>query len=448
MDVGHSRHPGRPEAVRPLRPASVLTLPANSSGPLRAPLSIPVATRCTTLVGPNASGKSNVLDALAAILRTDRPDAAVIHVPAGAVAVELAGQVLGDDAGPLPTIWLEEARLVVPEVTSVVVDLPGGTLSAQDRHGLTFSASAGLRASLALALARTLAAQGHAIGAILVEEPGAFLHPAAQEALRERLTAVSALLGAPILVTSESPFVIPRGADDLVIALARSTQGHPEVVGEAAGDDPHASLIGGLFRDPGLGAVLDRAARLVPGTRGIVVFEGGTDEAYLRLAADVLGRADALEGLAIVPAGGASAAALQAVVLRAETDLPLLVILDNDEPGHTARDTLIRRLGFEKRREATTYAEVLPGYPPDTEAEDMFDHRFVARFVEEAGPDAISGKRILYGRDDDDAVWHYDLTSASKSAFVRWAREHAEPDDVPGWADLLDLLAERLAPTP
>ena len=172
---------------------------------------------------------------------------------------------------------------------------------------------------------------------------------------------------------------------------------------------------------------------------GVVVVEGGTDEAYLGIAAQALGRAEDVARLAVEPAGGALPAALQAVVLRAETDLPVLVLLDNDDAGRRAKQTLVSRFGFTNRTEVTTYAEVVPDHPLGTEAEDLFDWRLVERFVEEMGDEAIRGKRVL--RADE---WHFDLSLAAKSAFVGWVREHAGPEHCARWGALLELLAERI----
>ncbi len=171
----------------------------------------------------------------------------------------------------------------------------------------------------------------------------------------------------------------------------------------------------------------------------MVVVEGGTDEAYLRIAGRVLGRQADLDRLAIEPAGGALPAALQAVVLRAETDLPVLVLLDNDDAGRRAKQTLTSRFGFANRTEVTTYAEVVPDHPLGAEAEDLFDWRLVDRFVEAFGEEASRGRRLL--RADE---WHVDLSLAAKSAFVGWLDANARPEDCDRWGALLDLLVERL----
>jgi hypothetical protein len=132
------------------------------------------------------------------------------------------------------------------------------------------------------------------------------------------------------------------------------------------------------------------------------------------------------------------AAAIAAVVLRAETDVPLLVLLDHDDPGRRARDTLVQRFRFDRAREVLTYADVFEGGPPGVEAETLFDVGLVRRFVRERGPSAVRGERRLH------ALEHIDLTSSGKSAFVGWLAAHADPQHLQRWGDLLDLLDDRL----
>jgi len=465
------------------------------------PLDIEVAEACTTLVGPNLVGKSSVIRALRAALDPsytfdagrdlpsglEDPSPSVTcrfrglpalhaawrdgawHVPdhpargrvvwsapsddgvIGVIDRAMSGATSGPSAGRVPQGGVRDralahaiervVRAVLPEVVRVHVDLAAATLEAIDVDGWPVDAGVGVRTAVALGTAHALAEWGVAPVAILLEEPGAFLHPAAQEVLRDLLGATAATTGASVLLTSASPFVIPRGDDDVVVALARGHRGATEVVGTAVGSEPQATLLGGLFRDRGLANVFDRVAALPTGTRGVVIVEGGTDKAYLELVVELLGREAVLDGVAVIDAGGAAAVALEAVILRAETDLPVLAILDNDQPGRQARDTLAKRLGFERRREVTTYAEVVPDHPLDTEAEDLFDWHLVARFVEERGQLAIRGKQIL--RADE---WHFDLTSSAKSSFVGWVRRNAKVEHVHRWAQLLDRIDERLEP--
>ncbi|HEX9889436.1 MAG TPA: AAA family ATPase [Nitriliruptorales bacterium] len=353
-------------------------------------------------------------------------------------SVDLAGADLPGLERRIETV----GRQVLPELANVDITHERGLAftHAQDRHGFPLDRGSGLRAVAGIALVQHLLALDQPVHLVVVEEPESFLHPAAQERIRDLLDDLARTTGVPVLVTSESPFAISRDQDSRVVALARDTSGHTVVVGVAWGNEPQARLLGGLFRDPGLAAILDRSVSLPSDVRGLVIVEGGTDEAYLRLAADGLGRADELRTVAIHAAGGAMAAALEAIVRRAATDLPLLVVLDNDQPGRRAKETLTERFGFTNRQQVTTYGELFDAYPPGTEAEDVFGGDLVTRFVEEQGEHSIRGKHVLYGD-----VWHFDLTSEAKSAFVGWAREHARSEHLARWGALLDRIRERFA---
>jgi putative ATP-dependent endonuclease of the OLD family len=244
--------------------------------------------------------------------------------------------------------------------------------------------------------------------------------------------------GSPVIITTSSPFAIPRVPETTVVAIARDASGRTAVIGSAFGDETQARLLGGLLRDSGLAAVFDRVGQVAPDTRAVLIVEGGTDEAYLRLVAEVLGRSDELDGLVVRPSGGAMGAALSAIVLRAELDTPVLVLLDHDSAGRRARDTLVSRFGFDRQTQVMTYADVIEGTPPGVEAETLFDAALVRRFVRERGPSASHGEHDLHG------LAHLDLTSSGKAAFVGWLTDHVGPEHLPRWADLLDLLVDRL----
>lgn len=458
-----------------------------------APLVVDLGHAATVLVGPNLCGKTNVARALllaldptrtlgAADLPFGRSDAmprvtctfagrergrrlhrthvvtwrdgarrdepseplatgAVIVSDSARTSDEVLAPVvawLDVDAATLAADILPTFQRVLPEVAAVELELDPPHVVVRDRGGWPVPDRV-VRATLGAALAAHLVRRGSDITAIVVEEPEAFLHPSAQEALRDELVEVAVAADAPVLLTTSSPFAVPRTAECEVVALARDLDGTTRVVGRAAGDQAQARLLGGLFRDAGLAMVLDRVAAVPAGVEAVLVVEGGTDQAYLEIAADALGRRDEVDRLAIHSCGGALPAALHAIVMRAETDVPVFVLLDNDTTGRMMKRTLVDRFGFTNRREVTTYAECLPDHPEGTEAEDLFDWRFVARFVEEWGPRAVSGKHRLV-----DDHWHHDLVTAAKSAFVGWAREHATPDDLAGWARLLDVVADRV----
>lgn len=452
------------------------------------PLDVTLGERVTVLVGPNRSGTSNAAWAIAAALDPDRsfrPSRDLPRRVGGHPSVQLTdasgwrctvsfdpdtGQrtVQGPDHGGhvvlsrihetprdvlrrLPVGVDDEAarrrlaatlaatfRRVLPEVDHVEID---DRLVVQVRDDLgSLLPLPEIRAVAALGTARHLVACGAPPAAIVVEAPGAFLHPAAQQTVAALLVEVAEETAAPVLITTSSPFTIPRVASTRVVALARDAAGRTGLVGDAGGDETQARLLGGLLRDPGLAAVLDRIGQVPNGTRAVVIVEGGTDVAYLRIAVERLGRAGMLDNVVVSASGGAMAAALSAIVLRAELEVPLLVLLDHDQAGRRARDTLVRRFGFRRGQEVLTYADVVDGCPPGVEAETLFEPRLLRRFVAERGPSATRGERLLHG------VPHTDLTSSGKAAFVSWLEEHATPDQLGRYGALLDLLEARLPP--
>jgi hypothetical protein len=452
------------------------------------PLEVPVGRHVTVLVGPNRAGTSNLAWAIAVALdpaRRYRPERDRPRRHDGHPEVELRredghrGTVRWDPAtgerhvqGPLSQghvvlarvhetprdlarrapLDLEDeatreelaatvltvARTLLPEVAEVVVP-PGLAVTVHDDLGSTLPVPE-TRAMVALGLAHLLADRATPPVAIVLESPDAFLHPAAQEVVAEQLVTTAATLDVPVVITTSSPFAIPRVPEATVVAVARDAGGRTDVVGSAAGDATQARLLGGLLRDAGLAAVLDRVGQIPPDTRAVLIVEGGTDEAYLRTAAAILGRDDVLTDVVIRPSGGAMGAALGAIVLRAELDVPLLVLLDHDDAGRRARSTLVSRFGFDRGEEVVTYADVYDGHPAGVEAETLFDLELLRRFVRERGRSASHGERTIHG------IRQVPLTSSGKAAFVRWLGTHGQPRHLARWEALLDLLADRLPP--
>jgi len=452
---------------------------------------IPLGDHVTVLVGANRAGTSNVAFALAAALDADiafRPgrdlprdrggEPSVQFRIEGSHSIEVAWdpdrgdrRVTGKPASDDPTAgrvvysqihhtprdllrrlpaellaslsWEElgativaTAQRIVPEVATAEVDEQLKVLLYDD---LGASLPVPLcRPLVALGLARHLATIGQPASATIIESPDAFLHPAAQEDLAALLLAVARDTGRPVVITTTSPFVIPRVAEATIVSLARDAGGRTGVVGAARGDVAQARQLGGLLRDGGLATVLDRLGRIAPETRGVLIVEGGTDLAYLRTVAARLGREDVLDDIVIQPSGGAMGAALAGIVLRAELEVRLVVLLDHDVPGRRARDTLTSRFGFDRQTQVVTYADVFDGSPPGIEAETLFDLAFVRRFAREQGAASHRGERQLHG------VPHVELTSSGKSAFVGWVDRHVRVEHLTRWNALLDLLDQRL----
>lgn len=455
-----------------------------------SPLEVPLGDHVTVVVGPNRVGSSNVVWAIAAALdparrfvpdrdlprgrggepsvrlRTEdvatatvRWDAVdghrhvegqlrtgrVVHAPIDRTPRDVLRRLELDLDDPAVRAALAQhlrrsAAAVLPEVVEVTLDARG-TVRLRDDLGSQLPVPE-TRVLVALGILEHLAAVGDAPAALVLESPEAFLHPAAQERLAARIVEVAEATAVPVLVTTSSPFAVPRVASVRVVALARDVHGRTTVLGDAVGDATQAKLLGGLLRDAGLAAVLDRVGQVPADARAVLIVEGGTDEAYLRLVADRLGRADVLDGVVIRPSGGAMGAALAAIVLRAEVDVPLLVVLDHDTAGRRARDTLVSRFGFDRGSQVVTYADVLDGHPPGIEAETLFDVQLLRRFVRERGGTVSHGEQRLH------AVPHVDLTSSGKSAFVGWAEQHVRAEHLERWDDLLDLLEARLPSAP
>ena len=452
---------------------------------------IPVGDRVTVLVGANRAGTSNVAFALAAALDGDitfRPGRDLPRGRRGEPSVELrvdaahsievawdpddgerrvtggpskddptAGRVVYSQIHHTPRdllrrlpadvraamSWEELTAAIVATAQRIVPEVERADIDEQLKVLVYDDVGASLpvplcRPLVALALARHLAATGQPASATIVESPDAFLHPAAQEDLAALLLVVAEDTGRPVVITTTSPFVIPRVEEATIVALARDAGGRTGVVGSARGDVAQARQLGGLLRDGGLATVLDRLGRVAPDTRGVLIVEGGTDLAYLQTVAERLGREDVLQDVVIHPSGGAMGAALAAIVLRAELELRLVVLLDHDVPGRRARDTLTSRFDFDRQTQIVTYADVFDGSPPGIEAETLFDLEFVRRFAREHGAASYRGERELHG------VQHVELTSSGKSAFVGWVERHARVEHLARWSDLFDLLEQRL----
>ncbi len=450
------------------------------------PAEVPLGSRVTVLVGLNRSGTSNVAFAIAASLdphrrfhpdrdlprgRRGRPRVEVVAADGGRATVtwdpddgrrEVEGSLeegrsllcrvidtpaevlaqadldleVEDTREQLAEVIAATAQAVIPEVADAEV-APTGEVEVHDDLGSSIP-DPEVRAIVTMALARHLALEGDPPAIVVIESPDAFLHPAGQGVVAALLVEVAGEIGAPVLVTTTSPFVVPRVEEAAVVGVARDAMGRTAVVGSAAGDQTQARLLGGLLHDPGLANVLDRVGRVSPDTRAVLIVEGGTDEAYLRRVAERLGRAELLEHVEVRPAGGAMAAAMSAIVLRAELEVPVVVLLDHDEQGRRARDTLTSRFAFDRSREVVTYADVYDGHPRGIEAETLFDLALLRRFVGERGRGVSHGEMTI------DGIPQVDLTASGKSAFVDWLTDHLQVEHLDRWSALLDLLEERI----
>ena len=177
------------------------------------------------------------------------------------------------------------------------------------------------------------------------------------------------------------------------------------------------------------------ASLVPPEAKAILLVEGATDEEYLRLAAEICGRSDLLEGLHIEPCGGVNAVIRRAVLLHATKRQPVLALFDRDTNGKAGREALLKRLGF-SRHQVLTYGDVLFGNPDMVEAEDMFPPQLMQRFVEVHGETQVLAEKRLH---PELHSWHYGLTAFGKEVVADWLRLNAEPADLGNWIRLLEL---------
>ncbi len=331
---------------------------------------------------------------------------------------------------------------LIPEVPDIETILAKVRVTLEDAIESPLAhKGTGIRGGLLAAMLHYLAEHSTRGMVFAVEEPEAFLHPEAQEGIRDQLEDLATNPDVTLLVTTHSPFILSRSPVGRVFALGKDRDGRTRISESAAGDAPHTPLVGDLFGETTFDDLLDQATVLPPGTKAVVLVEGDGDCTALRLAVDLVGRPDLLEGIHLEPAGGATKIAVQAVVARAAADLPVMVVLDNDEPGRMALDTLVKKLGFQKNREVVTYRAVFPdgngAFP--YEAEDLFDPNLIKAFVEEHGDSIIEGSRKR-----PDEAFHYDFSQAAKELLDRYLQANARPEHVRKWLELLLVIREEL----
>lgn len=335
-----------------------------------------------------------------------------------------------------------------PRVTSIVQSLLDVDIQLEDlvKGGLADKGT-GVRGAVLTAMLRYLADNGRRSVVMAVEEPESFLHPAAQEALRDDLEAIAASNDVTMFVTTHSPFIPSRLPSAHLFALGKTEEGATRVAGSAAGDADRTSLVLSLFRSAAQPNLLERAAK--EDARALLVVEGWTDGEYLQLVADRLGRTAVLDGVEIIPANGATKAVRRALVFKDELPAtPVLVLLDDDPDGQQAYTKLTSSFGFQGGREAMYYSAILPSRLSTgvVEAEDLFRTDLLDAFVAENGADTWTGrsKRTKqWGAGWEDEA-HIDLTDNAKSMLPEWLRRNCKPEHLERWGLLLDKIEAAL----
>jgi 5S rRNA maturation endonuclease (ribonuclease M5) len=345
-----------------------------------------------------------------------------------------------DVGGLFPEI---NATYLSPEVPSIESTLSNVGVSLEDLVLTPLDQKGtGVRGGVLVAMLSYLALNATRGMVFAVEEPEAFLHPASQEDLRDRLERVAASRDVTLLVTTHSPYLVSRASTGRVFCLAKDTNGRTRVAQSAHGDARHAPLIGDLFRETTLAEMLTQATELPDGAEAVLLVEGPGDEISLRLAARLVGRPDLLEAIHIVPAGNASKVAMEAAIARAATDRPIFVLLDNDQPGREVLKLLTGdKFGFQKGSQVDTYAMAFPANERDFpyEAEDVFDPAIIETFVANHGEAVYDGSRRR-----PDGAFHYDLNQSAKAVLETHLDTLTQPEHVQRWIELILILRSKL----
>ena len=328
-----------------------------------------------------------------------------------------------------------------PDVSSIEQTLSNVEVSVADIVSTPLEAKGtGVRGGVLVAMLSYLALNANRGMVFALEEPEAFLHPAAQEMLRDQLEELASAQGVSLLVTTHSPFIMTRSANGRVFCLAKDREGRTRLSEQARGDEDHAPLIGDLLREITVESLLASSTELPADAEAVVLVEGEGDKFCLELAASTVGRPELLDGIVIRPTGGTIKMIAHAVITRAATDLPLLILTDNDAPGREPKSRLVgNTFGFNKNQ-FINYSNVFDsGWAQEpVEAEDVFDPQLIEDFVQANGRSIIAGSKKR-----PDGMFHYDLDSTAKEALKLWLSERTRPHHVARWINLLLLLRER-----
>lgn len=301
---------------------------------------------------------------------------------------------------------------------------------------------AGVRGGVLLALLTYLSTQSRQSVILAVEEPESFLHPGAQEDLRDGLEELAVRKDVTLLVTTHSPFIISRREASQVVALRKDLDGKTNIRDIASGSEHRSTSVSDLFRDPGIGDLLTEAMEVSEsGYKAVLVVEGVTDEQYLRVAATMGNDSRFLDQILVVACKGADKVALQAILLRSRVSIPVFAMLDHDEQGRSAAEKLESLGKMKSERKIIS----LSGYGcnpklSDVEAEDLWPERLLRNFVTGQGEAVLSEKQRI-GQTE---TFRYGLSAAGKEIIGDWLGDHATLEDCVQWCKVLKELRSRL----
>jgi len=357
---------------------------------------------------------------------------------------EFIAKLRDDLLTPLGNHVKEELQQVLPEVRSVSVMpfvpsieeiLSQADITIKDSANTSLlNKGTGVRGALLVALLTYLAKHSRRSLILAVEEPESFLHPRAQQELRDNLEGLAKRKDVSLLVTTHSPFLLSRCSSTRITALSKTPDGRTLIGSQIHGDEPHAGVLTPLFGETITPTLLDLVKPPKDGIRAILVVEGHTDMVYLKASLTAAGRSELLEGLEVREDGGAHKGAVQAILIRQmlSPQIPVGVLFDSDEFGKSAKQLLTGKFNWDGRR-VFLYRQWRkdPTNAP-VEAEDMFDESLLKSFVAKHPPSVVA-ETVQY----KDGTFHYGFTQEGKEAFLQFLTTELKGEHVRRWITMV-----------
>lgn len=287
----------------------------------------------TAVVGPRASGKSQLLSSIAWLLTADPPIATFAGgdaEPMVAAIFELDGQRVAWERRPRerpevafdpPTSSFLRARdRIIPSRT------PTGVVAGRVAASAQLMTSDAAAAQELVAAVRECCIEGVAGEVVLIEEPELFLTPQAQRYLY-RLLRQFADLGNQVIYSTRSPAFVDAARHSEIVRLdlangRRSMRRTP----------PRLLTERQKLR---LAADFDHERSEMFFARAVVLVEGQTERLSLPFVFRAMGHDPDAEGISIVEVGGKSNLPPAARVLR-ELGIPFVTVFDADRGSASA----------------------------------------------------------------------------------------------------------------
>lgn len=370
---------------------------------------------------------------------------------------EFISKLKEDLLTPLGEHIKNELKEVMPEIDSIAVHpfvptlediLAGAKITVRDSADTALlNKGTGVRGALLVGLLTYLAKHSRRSLVLAVEEPESFLHPRAQQDLRDDLMTLAKQSDVSLLVTTHSPFMLNRSNSTTITALSKSPDGRTVIGNQIRGDQPHSSVVTSLFGETITPALLDLVQPPKEGIQAILFVEGYTDKAYIDAALNVMGRLDLLDDLEIRYDEGAHKAAVQAILVRQmlsslQPVKPIGALFDSDEMGKSAKEFLTQKFNWNGRH-VFAYRTWKPNSSnAPVEAEDMFEEKFLKRFVA-SQPPCVIAETMQY----KSGTFHYGFTQDGKEAFLKYLESELTSKDVGCWIQVLEHIRKGLGLT-